>query len=496
MNKKIKHLLFSFFLLLIPMFASAASGSISLTGSSSAVVGNTVTINVTISSSTTLGSWQADLNYDRNYLKLTSTNSESGGTAMAGNSTNGSTKSKTYKFTFRALKSGSTKVSIDSYIAYDWDTNELSMKGSTRNIKIMTQEELESTYSDDADLKSLSVDGYELTPEFNKDTQEYSLEVENDITSIKINATKSNSNASIDGLGDKTLEEGNNKFEIIVTAQRGNTKTYVINVNRKELNPITVNINDKEYTFIRKDSQLPTNYETFTNTTVTYQDTEIPALHSDALNITIVGLKDSDGNIYTYVYDDDTDTIKNEYYEISSDNLELLPLELPDNDLYKIYKKGNTTFKDRTITSYNISDNLSIIYAKNVLTNEDNYYLLNNLSNNIILYNGDIDNIYKNNIKKYMYIIYLLIILVILFFILFISKNSSHKKDKSNKIEDNKNNNVEEIKIDKKKNKKNKNKDVEDKNNTDNNHKEKDEVKEDTIDVSSYLDDDFIDDEK
>ena len=213
MNKKIRYLIFSILLLIFPLFINAASGSISLSGSSSAVVGNTVTINVTISSSTTLGSWQADLNYDRNYLKLTSTNSESGGTAMAGNSTNGSTKSKTYKFTFKALKSGSTKVSIDSYIAYDWDTKELSMTGSTKNIKIMTQEELESTYSDDANLKSLSIEGYTLTPEFNKDTLEYNLEVENDMTSIKIIASKSNANASVDGAGDKTLEEGNNKFE-------------------------------------------------------------------------------------------------------------------------------------------------------------------------------------------------------------------------------------------------------------------------------------------
>ncbi len=480
MNKKIRYLIFSILLLIFPLFINAASGSISLSGSSSAVVGNTVTINVTISSSTTLGSWQADLNYDRNYLKLTSTNSESGGTAMAGNSTNGSTKSKTYKFTFKALKSGSTKVSIDSYIAYDWDTKELSMTGSTKNIKIMTQEELESTYSDDANLKSLSIEGYTLTPEFNKDTLEYNLEVENDITSIKIIASKSNANASVDGAGDKTLEEGNNKFEIVVTAQKGNTKTYTINVNRKELNPITVTVKDKDYTLVRKDTQLPTNYQTFTNTTVTYQDTEIPALHSDSLNLTIIGLKDSDGNIKTFIYDDDSDTIKDEYYEITSDILDLLPLELPNNDIYKIYNKGTVTFKDKIIDSYNINDNLSIIYAKNILTNEDNYYLINKISNSIILYTGDIENIYKNTIKKYMYIIYILIALVILFFVLFIAKKGNKKVNKKsskkdNVIDDNKDTKQEDKKDSKK----------------------KDKVKDDTLDISSYLDDDInIDDEK
>ena len=106
-------------LIFFPITANATSGSIRITGTSSAVVGNTVTITVTLSSSTPIGSWDMDLNYDRSYLQLISANSEAGGVSMV-NSSSGTT-SKSYTFKFKALKSGSTKLSMSSYSAYAYE---------------------------------------------------------------------------------------------------------------------------------------------------------------------------------------------------------------------------------------------------------------------------------------------------------------------------------------------------------------------------------------
>ena len=83
-------------LIVFPISVNAASGNIRITGTSSAVVGNTVSITVTLSSSTPIGSWDMDLNYDRSYLELISTNSEGGGVSMV-NSSSGTT-SKSYTF--------------------------------------------------------------------------------------------------------------------------------------------------------------------------------------------------------------------------------------------------------------------------------------------------------------------------------------------------------------------------------------------------------------
>lgn len=66
----------------------AASGSISVRSSrSSLVVGNQVTVTVTVSSTSPLGSWEYSLNYDSSKLKLIS-----GNTHIVDYASNGNTK--------------------------------------------------------------------------------------------------------------------------------------------------------------------------------------------------------------------------------------------------------------------------------------------------------------------------------------------------------------------------------------------------------------------
>ena len=77
-------------LLVFPSLVSAASGTIKVTGTSTAVLNNRITVNVTLSSSTAIGSWQMDLNYDKSYLQLVSSTAESGGTGMVGYTTSAS----------------------------------------------------------------------------------------------------------------------------------------------------------------------------------------------------------------------------------------------------------------------------------------------------------------------------------------------------------------------------------------------------------------------
>ena len=107
--KKVKYFLISLFLLVIlPFEVSAASGTIKVTSrTNQVVVGNRITLTVTLSSSTPIGSWQMNLDYDKNYLELVETSSDSGGSGMASvmQSTTG-VKSKSYTFTFRTKKTG------------------------------------------------------------------------------------------------------------------------------------------------------------------------------------------------------------------------------------------------------------------------------------------------------------------------------------------------------------------------------------------------------
>ena len=121
--------------------------------------------------------------------------------------------------------------------------------------------------SDDASLKSISINGDPLTG-FASGILSYSIEIASDVTSATINAVANDSNASLSVSPSSSLsfEEGETKaFTILVTAEDGlTTKTYIVNVTRKvpvvddvSLSSVTVNgsvasASGSSYTFTKK----------------------------------------------------------------------------------------------------------------------------------------------------------------------------------------------------------------------------------------------------
>ena len=85
--------------------------------------------------------------------------------------------------------------------------------------------------STNANLINLSIDGYELVK---VDNNTFTLMVSNDVTSINLNATAEDSKAKVSGAGTKKLSSGENKFEVVVTAEAGNQNKYIIKVTRKD----------------------------------------------------------------------------------------------------------------------------------------------------------------------------------------------------------------------------------------------------------------------
>ena len=72
-----------------------------------------------------------------------------------------------------------------------------------------------------------------LTPSFSKGVTEYNLNVDNDTTKIRIDATPANQEFStLTGNKEYDLNVGRNTLSVIVTAQDGSNLTYNINVNR------------------------------------------------------------------------------------------------------------------------------------------------------------------------------------------------------------------------------------------------------------------------
>lgn len=86
-------------------------------------------------------------------------------------------------------------------------------------------------------LAGLGVNGFALTPTFNKDTASYNLIVDTSVSQVTINATAIDSKASISGAGTVNLQGGSNDITIAVTAQNGSVRNYVIHVVRQQNGP-------------------------------------------------------------------------------------------------------------------------------------------------------------------------------------------------------------------------------------------------------------------
>ncbi len=81
-------------------------------------------------------------------------------------------------------------------------------------------------------LNSIKIDN-NVIDGFAYDKLEYRTEVASSKSSIDLTASSVNGNAKINGLGTKKLTNGENKFDIVVTAENGSKKTYTVIVNRQ-----------------------------------------------------------------------------------------------------------------------------------------------------------------------------------------------------------------------------------------------------------------------
>ena len=374
--------------LLFPCIVNAASGSINIASSSTVVVGNKVTVTVTISSGTKMGSWQMSLNYDKSYLQLTNSTARDGGTFMIDYAEDPGVLKKTYTFTFKTLKSGTTKLSVDGYRAYvSSDLSALSLSANTKQIRIITQAELEASYSKNNNLSALEVEGFTLTPEFKTDVLEYSVVVPENTKEVNIKATVQDKRASVNGIGTQAVNPGANKFSVIVRAQSGAEKTYVINVEVKDENPINVTVNGKNYTVVKIKENLPA-ASLYTETTININGFEIPAYKNDNTNLVLVGLKDEEGNISLYIYNKDKNEYQ-EYNEIGVNKITIYPLT--SNEEIKGYKKDTITINGVKVDGYYYTKDSDyvIIYGINVETGDKGFYMYDKKMQSLIKYNDE-----------------------------------------------------------------------------------------------------------
>lgn len=389
----------------------AASVSIS-SGSNNVVVGNNINVSITVSSDAE--AWDFSVGYDTSKLRVVSSNLEAGMRSASASSLH----SRSYSITFKAIASGSASVYVSDAALYDTNSSSLGVSKGSKTFTLRTQAEIEASYSKNNYLSSLSVEGKELSPGFDKDTLEYSVELEPETPSININASVADSTASVSGVGTREVSEGDNRLEIIVTAQNGSNRTYIINAKVKEYNPIEVSVDNSTYNVVRKKAllEMPSNYE---ETTVVINDEEVPAFKGNVTGYILVGLKDSDGNTNLYIYDEKEKSYTL-YKEYSFNKVILYPMELNEDEIPNGYSKVKVSYNDQDIVAYKLDKNskYALIYGMNVETGKTNLYMYDSVEDTLQIYNTEEIEFLKSENDKYLK---LLVAVLVVVFILIIS---------------------------------------------------------------------------
>ena len=99
-----------------------------------------------------------------------------------------------------------------------------------------------SKKSSNNNLDSLSIDIADFA--FDKEILEYDLTVSYDTQIITIKATAEDAKSIVTGAGQKALKVGNNTYTIVVTAEHGTKKEYIIHITREKKNIKGEEVND------------------------------------------------------------------------------------------------------------------------------------------------------------------------------------------------------------------------------------------------------------
>lgn len=108
--------------------------------------------------------------------------------------------------------------------------NVITQNTTTQNTSSNNNKEKEK--SKNANLSNLGIRPHDFTG-FKYGTTSYEVAVPEDTQEVEVYASAQDEKATVTGIGKKSLKKGENKIEVVVTAEDGTTKTYTINIIRE-----------------------------------------------------------------------------------------------------------------------------------------------------------------------------------------------------------------------------------------------------------------------
>ena len=410
--KNIKYLIATITVFLIGVINAFAAPSASISvGSTTIENGSSVKATVKL---TGAAAWDVKINC----TGATSGNS----THSADAASDGRDGTRTFTLTCKSTSTGIINfVASGDMTSQDGTNKSISL---SKSVTVTTPREKSSN----SYLSSLSVDGYEISPAFDKTVNQYTVSIPADIKEVTINAKKEDRYASLSGTGTFAVAEGTNSFDITVTSETGIANVYKLIVEVIDQNPIVVTVNNKNYTVVKQRDFLsaPANYE---ETTVEIDGFEIPGYYSAITKYTLVGLKDENGNISYFIYDANKGSYQ-KYIEINSKVVTIFPIEA--TDIPNGYTKTTITINDEKVIAYTNSNskNFYLIYGINIATGEKGFYRYDSKEGTLQRFTiTEIETINNNNIFLYLSVCLGLTSLLLLILLIIVG-NKSKKKSK------------------------------------------------------------------
>lgn len=373
MNKAIKRLitisLAAMLLCSVFCLSASAAGSTSIAfSSSSPKVGDNVTVTVKLNAGEEIYAIEGSINYDTSVLQYVSgADSASGSTLRIVKDANGES-SLSYNISFKTIAEGSANVSFSANyvgasltsVAASGSSAKLTVKNPVVSVAPppVSKPQTPAAPSSNCNLSSLSVDGGTLTPAFSPNVTEYSVTVENSVSSTVVHYNRAHSGATVSGGGTVALEIGDNTHAITVTAQDGTKKTYNIKIRRATieetvaLNPFATVIGGKMHHIVNDFTDI-TAPMGFVSATESYNGQEIPVFKSDnpEFDYTLFRIsRDEDKYVDYYIYKSMRDEFVPLQYMIVNNVMYIfadLPetYVIPDGYYETATKLGNSTIK-------------------------------------------------------------------------------------------------------------------------------------------------------
>lgn len=229
-------------------------------------------------------------------------------------------KSKSFNISIKTVSSNNTTSNNTT------SNNTTSSNNTTNNNKNNNQTSNEPEKSSDNTLKSLTVSKGTLSPSFKASKTAYNIELAGDVTEVSINAKTNDSKATVSGIGKKSVKVGENKFNVVCTAENGTKKTYTLTFHVDETPLVYTKFNDIDLGVVRilDNVKVPSGFE---KSTIELEDKKIDGYTNEKLKLDIAYLVDESGNKDFYI--------------------------IKDSKVYSVFKKININGKEYVITEPN-----------------------------------------------------------------------------------------------------------------------------------------------